>query len=265
MQLTVNYVKNIHHLTGGPKVVIVKACFRDPIKRKWKGLIKKAQKSKTMVEFWFFMKRAFKCKPTGKPFHDLIMWKGRVPSAKAQFCTEHLKLWPIKFFLDKKYPSNKFKRVMFTGIRSSESVKRSKKQPFMYNGFYDCESVMPLLYESEETVFRLIESKGILPNPLYLNGSSPVGCYPCIYSSKNELKNMEGWAWEKLHEFEKQAFGLTWFPPYKVPGKEITSILDVKEWVQTSRGGRQYDMFLQNEIDNKKETPSCMTGFLNCE
>ena len=29
--------------------------------------------------------------PTGNPFLDLCMWKGRFPSRKAQFCTEELK------------------------------------------------------------------------------------------------------------------------------------------------------------------------------
>lgn len=29
--------------------------------------------------------------PTGNPFLDLCLWKGRFPSRKAQFCTEHLK------------------------------------------------------------------------------------------------------------------------------------------------------------------------------
>jgi hypothetical protein len=33
--------------------------------------------------------------PTGEPFLDLCMLKGRFPSRKAQFCTERLKLEPI--------------------------------------------------------------------------------------------------------------------------------------------------------------------------
>jgi 3'-phosphoadenosine 5'-phosphosulfate sulfotransferase (PAPS reductase)/FAD synthetase len=34
--------------------------------------------------------------PTGNPFLDLCMWKGRFPSTKARFCTEELKAKPIE-------------------------------------------------------------------------------------------------------------------------------------------------------------------------
>jgi hypothetical protein len=33
--------------------------------------------------------------PTGNPFLDLCLWKGRVPSRKAQFCTQELKRYPL--------------------------------------------------------------------------------------------------------------------------------------------------------------------------
>ncbi len=33
--------------------------------------------------------------PTGNPFLDLCLWKGRMPSRKAQFCTEQLKRDPM--------------------------------------------------------------------------------------------------------------------------------------------------------------------------
>src|SRR5690606_11473096 len=145
--VTVNYVKNLHFMTGGPQIQIVKADFTKQIKRKWKGQHQKAREAKTWEEHRFWLKRAVRCKPTGKPFHDLLMWKGRAPSSKAQFCTEHLKLWPILFYLDKNYPKSEYDWVMFTGIRAGESVSRSKKYPFMWNSFFDCWGVLPLLYE----------------------------------------------------------------------------------------------------------------------
>src|SRR5947208_1783729 len=33
--------------------------------------------------------------PTGNPFLDLCLWKGRFPSRKAQFCTQQLKTIPL--------------------------------------------------------------------------------------------------------------------------------------------------------------------------
>src|SRR5690554_5467136 len=34
-------------------------------------------------------------KPTGIPFLDLCLWKGRFPSSMARFCTQELKVRPI--------------------------------------------------------------------------------------------------------------------------------------------------------------------------
>lgn len=263
--VTVNYVKNLHHMTGGPQVQIVKADFTKQIKRKWKNLHQKAREAKTWEEQRFWLKRTVRCKPTGKPFHDLLMWKGRAPSAKAQFCTEHLKLWPILFFLENNYTKSEYDWVMFTGIRAGESANRAKKQPFMWNSFYDCPAVLPLLYEEEKTVFQMHHDTNTPVNPLYKAGSNRVGCYPCVNSSKGELRNLEDWAWDKLGEFEGQTFGRTWFPPNMVPGVNISPIKQVKEWVQTSRGGRQYNMFLQHQMVEKEDTPSCMSGFMVCE
>lgn len=263
--VTVNYVKNLHHMTGGPEVVIVKADFSKQIKRKWKDMHRKAREAKTWEEMKFWLRRAVRCKPTGNPFEDLLMWKGRAPSAKAQFCTEHLKLWPILFYLEKNYSREEFDWVMFTGIRAGESLSRSKKQPFMYNGFFDCHSVLPMLYESKEDVFRMLEENKVPANPLYKAGSGRVGCYPCIHSTKDELRNMEDWAWDKIKGYEDRVYGRSWFKPDRIPGVHIPRVDQVREWVMTSRGGRQYNMFLQHEMDERKETPSCMTGFVVCE
>ena len=34
--------------------------------------------------------------PTGVPFLDLCIWKGRFPSVRRRFCTEQLKVFPIE-------------------------------------------------------------------------------------------------------------------------------------------------------------------------
>lgn len=141
--VTINYVKNLHHLSGGPKVNIVKADFSKKLER-------------------------FGKKPSGSGMLDLVTWKMRAPSSKAQFCTEHLKLWPIFYWLHQKYPKEQYEWEMFTGIRKGESIRRNKiPNPFSWNGFFDCWSVMPLLYESEQFVMQYLRDKNIPPNPLY--------------------------------------------------------------------------------------------------
>ncbi len=238
--VTVNYVQNLHHLTGGPVVVCVKADFTRQLEKK-------------------------KLKPSGNPMKDLVTWKGRVPSTKAQFCTEHLKLWPIRFYLETNFPKASW--VMMTGIRKGESYKRSKiTNPFSWNSFFDCISIMPLLYESEKSIFDLLEYYNVPPNPLYMAGNKRVGCYPCIHSNKSELSNLPEWAWNRLAEYE-QATGRTWFPPSILPAAfrkdgQLPTIEMVRNWSKTSRGGSQYDLFKTKEVT---DLPSCMTGFVTCE
>ncbi|MEM9859071.1 MAG: phosphoadenosine phosphosulfate reductase family protein [Bacteroidota bacterium] len=236
--VTLNYVKNLHHLADGPKVQIVKADFAKHLKRK--GI-----------------------KPSGNSFLDMALWKGRMPSSKAQFCTEHLKLWPIRFYLEKHYPPTKYKWIMHTGIRGAESKKRAARQPYSYNGFFNCLSVLPMLYESDKSMFNLMESRQVPPNPLYALGHKRVGCFPCIHANKTQLALLPDWAWERLAWFEKES-GSTWFSPKTVPWKgkgELVYINEVREWCKTSHGGRQYDAFKSAPAD----IPSCMSGFIECE
>lgn len=104
--VTVNYVRNMHIMAGGPPVQIVSADFTQKLTKKGK-------------------------EASGNPFLDLMIWKGRAPSTKAQFCTEWVKLWPILLFLEKNYPTEEW--IMFTGLRAGESFRRSFRQPFEYN------------------------------------------------------------------------------------------------------------------------------------
>lgn len=236
--VTLNYVRNLHHMTGGPKVVFVRGNFEKQLQKK--GYNK-----------------------TEHTFLDMMLWKGRAPSTKAQFCTEHLKLWPIKFFLDKKYPSDRYRWVMHTGIRAGESARRARMTPFSWNDFFDCESVLPMLYNEEAEEYAMMENRGVPPNPLYALGYGRVGCFPCIHANKTELSLLPEWAWDRLEVYEN-SLKRTWFPSGILPGKPdgyLPSIAEVREWCKTSHGGKQYNMFRVQAED----APSCMTGWISCE
>lgn len=215
--VTVNYVRNMHIMAGGSPVQIVKADFTQKLAKKGK-------------------------EASGNPFLDLMIWKGRAPSTKAQFCTEWVKLWPILLLLEENYPIQEW--IMFTGLRAGESFRRSFRQPFEYNTYFDCESVNPMLYMSEDDIFSFLEEKGVPPNPLYALGYGRVGCFPCIHANKNELSLLPDWAWDKLEVWEKR-IGRTWFGPGTLPKGQsyIPSINEVREWRKTVRGGKQYDLF----------------------
>lgn len=231
--VTYNYVRNLPEMASGPAIDWVRADFAARLRAKGK-------------------------EPSGNPFLDMWQWKGRAPSAKAQFCTEHVKLRPIQEWLNQ--IRGDADAIMYTGIRAGESERRSKMPDREWMDLYDCYTERPLLHWTEAQVFEFLKAKGVPPNPLYLAGFTRVGCYPCIHARKSELARMEDWAWEKLAEWEKLA-GRTWFGPDEVPGVHITSIADVREWCKTARGGRQFDLF----AEDAKDVPTCMSTWGACE
>lgn len=264
--VTINYVKNLHVMSGGPEVNIVRADFSKALEAKQVRMRKEAEeylasepeKAKQLFHL------ADKMVPTGYTFLDMCLWKGRAPSSKAQFCTEHLKLWPILFWLQKNYPRDQYRWIMHTGIRAGESVRRSKMQPFAWNDFFDCLTVLPMLYEEKDDEMKFLEEKGVPPNPLYALGYGRVGCFPCIHANKGELSLLPDWAWDRLNHYEDR-LNRSWFPAGYLPGKPdgyIPSIAEVREWCMTSHGGRQYDLF---KSVKQEDAPSCMTGWIACE
>jgi 3'-phosphoadenosine 5'-phosphosulfate sulfotransferase (PAPS reductase)/FAD synthetase len=231
--VTYNYVRNLPQIASGPKIHWVKADFTDRLHKK--------------------KKEAY-----NNPFLDLCLWKGRVPSSRAQFCTEHLKLIPIKQWLEQIREHDEV--IMYTGIRAGESLRRSKMSEKEYLKLYDCETIRPLLKWTEEEIFNFLESKNVPPNPLYGFGFSRVGCFPCIHARKSELAKLPDWAWNKLEEWEK-IIGQSWFPAGLVPGVFIPKISDVREWAKTIRGGRMFDLFSEDAAD----IPSCVSTWGICE
>lgn len=231
--VTLNYLRNLPDMAGGPAIVWVQADFTDRLARK--GLER-----------------------TGEPFLDMARWKGRFPSTKAQFCTEHLKLAPIRAYLAEHHANQDW--LILTGIRRGESKRRATYARDEWHSYFDCWTSRPLLNWSTADVFAFLEAKGVPPNPLYAAGAGRVGCYPCIHASKAELATLPDWAWQKLANWEAKQ-GRSWFPPGTVPGVGIPTIAQVREWCRTTRGGWQFPLF----DEDAKDVPSCMSTWGICE
>lgn len=249
--VTVNYVKNLHLMAGGPEVQIVKADFTKAMRMRRQSRIVEVRKfDRGSAEYEKALQFARKMRPTGNRFLDMMVWKNAVPTGKNQFCSEHLKLWPQKLFLMDKYPDHDW--IIHSGIRAKESRARSTRQPFAYHTFFDALEVLPLVNETEEWVFEYLEANGVPPNPLYAIGNSRVGCYPCIHANKDQLLALPDWAWDRLVWFQ-DVLGIRWFTDMTVE--------EAREWCKTSRGGVQYNMFKTAPDD----APSCVSGWSNCE
>ncbi|WP_036120775.1 phosphoadenosine phosphosulfate reductase family protein [Lysinibacillus sphaericus] len=202
--------------------------------------------------------------PTGNPFLDLCMWKGRFPSTMARFCTVELKVRPM---FDKVYvpifgTGNYV--VSWQGIRANESLSRSKmaeteETPEGYTIY------RPILNWDVYDVFKQHDKHGIKPNPLYKQGMGRVGCMPCINNKKEELheiarrfpEEIERVArWEEIVSKASKRGSATFF----TSDDRGHGIHDVVEWSKTTYGGVQYDLLKLME-----EVPMCSSQYGLCE
>src|SRR5476651_634655 len=201
--------------------------------------------------------------PTGNPFLDLCMWKGRFPSTKARFCTFELKYFPIRDQIVTPLLEEYQEIVSWQGVRAQESPQRALLHEWESGlDIGKCVNIYrPILKWSHEEVFALAKRYGIKPNPLYLQGCSRVGCLPCIHARKSELAEIfSRWPeeiarvarWEKLVAACSRRGNSTFFPSTQDPKKaerriecitvESHGIETYRDWALTTRGGSQFDL-----------------------
>lgn len=217
--------------------------------------------------------------PTGNPFLDLCLWKGRFPSTKARFCTDELKRNPIieQVYLPLMDGENML--LSWQGVRADESPAR-RYLP-------ECDEVggglfnyRPILKWTVDSVFEAHRAAGIKPNPLYLQGCNRVGCMPCIMCAKDELRQIAArWPeevdrvreWERLVSIASKRGAATFFatvtdPTVRSDAKvsAVTHGIDrIVDWSNTSRGGRQFDMV--DLIARTDSQNSCSSAYGLCE
>lgn len=215
--------------------------------------------------------------PSGNPFLDLCMWKGRFPSRKAQFCTEELKRnMAVTYQLE--LIDQGYTVVSWQGVRRDESDQRKDAKSFerLDEKLYVYRPIVE--WTAQETIdFSL--SQGVEPNPLYKCGMGRVGCMPCINANKEEIREIAirfPWHIDKIAEWERKVLACSkrgaasFFPAPS--GKKIVSnklayaqandIYSVVEWSKTSRGGRQYSL-LTALVES--EPTVCSSSYGLCE
>ena len=226
---------------------------------------------------------------------DLAVKKKRFPSTMARFCTSELKSIPmIDWVLEQKE-----NLIIIQGIRKDESLSRSKMNEncsfFKYYsepyGFdkkgmpkfhkYRKKEVLNWIKQFDDTLLRPVfnwTSQNVIdyiiennqkPNPLYYKGATRVGCFPCIMTSKRELKAMMLLTPEfidKVNEAEITAKS-SFFPPDYIP-KRFSS--------QRDKNGKKYPVindvinylteFSENLFeDDEEQNKSCMSYYGICE
>jgi 3'-phosphoadenosine 5'-phosphosulfate sulfotransferase (PAPS reductase)/FAD synthetase len=120
---------------------------------------------------------------------ELIRKKAMFPSRARRFCTEELKTFPARDYLNARMEAGD-DVVNAVGIRRAESVARAKMPEWEWMDGFDCEVWRPLVDWSLDDVIAIHKRHDIRPNKLYLMGMERVGCWPCINSNKGEVRKI---------------------------------------------------------------------------
>lgn len=273
---TYDYVRYLADATGVP-IRWVRADFADRIAGKKEYVLTKwAGKGVQQADI---DRAAAALVPTGNPFLDLCIWKGRFPSTMAAFCSAELKRDPIVKQVQAPLLSAGDDVRSWQGVRRDESLKRRfllelEQVPVKHPG--ELWNYRPILDWTAEDAFAMHRKHGIKHNPLYEQGMGRVGCMPCINCRKDELLEISKRfpeAIDRIREWEaavasaskRQAatffaaanHGASVSPSQAVALANIDAVV---EWSQTSRGGKQFDL-----VRAMDEGPLCSSIYGLCE
>lgn len=208
--------------------------------------------------------------PTGNPYLDLCMLKGRFPSRMRQFCTAELKTNPLTEFALGIVDILRWDVWSWQGVRRDESANRRNAM-----GHEDLGARLwahrPIAgWTAQQTVDFVVKVHGVKLNPLYEQGMSRVGCMPCINASKAELAEISRRFPEhvqRIAEWESivgdvSRKGLASFFPSPDDGRgdlRGRDIVSYVKWAKTFHGGRV--------TDPKWEEPAaaCASSYGLCE
>lgn len=136
-------------------------------------------------------------------------------------------------------------------------------------------SILPFLeHRTAKKVFAFHREQNLQPNPLYLQGMGRVGCMPCINAAKPEIREISKRfpehigriaEWESLvSRASKRGFSTFFNKGIHASGTpaqifEQESVRRIVIWSKTARGGRQTDMFADDE------PTACSSAYGLCE
>lgn len=130
---------------------------------------------------------------------ETAVYKHKIfPSGVVKFCTRELKVTPAQNYFSSERLRLGVKPINAVGIRAEESAKRSTMEEVEEQD--EATVWRPLIKWTEEQVIALHREEAMPPNPLYIKGAARVGCFPCIYARKSEIRHMSYTAPERIHE-----------------------------------------------------------------
>lgn len=160
------------------------------------------------------------------------------PNHARKSCTKYLKLYVLRDWL----AQHEYEPVSVTGIRRQESRLRASAREFEYNKRIKCYVWKPILNWSVQDVVDIHKEFKIRPNPLYLEHSDRVGCYPCIFASKSQIRHLDEKRRSIILRLEEYVNDFLSDKKVKTYFSRNTPFDQVYEWSLTSYGGKQFQL-----------------------
>lgn len=185
-----------------------------------------------------------------------VAYRAGFPARMQRWCTRELKVEPLRKYHD----ALGVETVNAVGIRADESAARAKMSeweleegPRTWNGWV----WRPLLRWTVADVLAIHHRHGVPVNPLYRQGFSRVGCFPCIFAQKEEIRLMAETHPERIDHIERveaDTQAIRDARNVETPGRYTDAVAtffqtrdriapqgirSVVEWARTDRGGRQ--------------------------
>jgi 3'-phosphoadenosine 5'-phosphosulfate sulfotransferase (PAPS reductase)/FAD synthetase len=199
---------------------------------------------------------------------EKIRKRAGFPARMQRWCTRELKLDVLRKYHDA-IEAVEGETVCVVGVRAGESDARAKMAVLEDEPVGDRSwggwVWRPILSWNVEDVIRIHNRHGVRMNPLYHRGHDRVGCYPCIFARKEEIRLIAEHCPERIDEIrtlesecteERQRRNAAEPGRYQYPigtffqgrgrGEEARNgsmaIDNVVSWSKTVRGGKQFPL-----------------------
>lgn len=193
---------------------------------------------------------------------ERVRYRAGFPGRMQRWCTRVLKIEPLRAYHDKVIDETGIETVSVLGIRAEESEARAKmviwEDEPAGNRRWGGYIWRPIIDWKIEDVIGIHHRHGVPVNPLYLQGFDRVGCFPCIYASKEEIRLLPARRITRIRDAESEALQIRRDRNIEQPGRYkheddasffqtqrqgFSGIDKVVEWARTDHGGKQFPLF----------------------
>lgn len=191
-----------------------------------------------------------------RPARDMrasIRHRAGFPGRMERWCTPELKLAPLRAYHD----AIGVETVSAMGVRAEESEARARMPVWADDDDWGGYVWRPLLSWTIDDVIAIHKRHAIPMNPLYHQGFDRVGCFPCIFARKEEIRLLPASRVDEIEALEAEATALraernaatpgrythpqaTFFQTRDRAASKPMGIRDIVAWSRTERGGRQF-------------------------